>query len=426
MTTSRSSATSTDDAPAAPASGRLGRYRHLPALAGKNFLPSGFLARLPLAMITVGALTLVTAASGSYALGGMAAGAVGIGSAAGAPAQGYLADRKGQRAVLLAAAAAHAVAIAGLLVAAGTAPGPAGAAVNLAAALMVGLTCPQVGPLARVRWMAMTERRRELRDTALSYESTADELTFVLGPALVGLLAALVAPWLPFVLAAVLTITMVPAFAVHPTHRTVHPAARAGQTAEGLPARSRPGWLLPAAVPALGMAAMGAFFGAVQAALSAFGGSFGAAESAGLLYAVLGLSSAATALSVAFWPERFAHTSRWVLCSGAMLAGAALLLLPQSPAPMVAALLAAGLPVGPVMVTVYSIGGLVAPAERLGTVMTMLASGVVLGAALGAAVAGGVAQAHGHTGAFLVAAAAAAAMLLVSLLGVRAVCTRRS
>ncbi|MFD1213161.1 MFS transporter [Arthrobacter sp. GCM10027362] len=421
MTTSSSSATSAapaTDGPATRPAGLFGRYRRLPEIAGRSFQPVGFLARLPLAMLTVGALTLVTTASGSYALGGMAAGAVGIGAAAGAPGQGYLADRKGQRRVLLVAAAAHSLAIAGLLAVVRFVPGFAGsgAGVVLAAALLMGLTCPQVGPLARVRWMAMTDGHPQVRDTALSYESTADELTFVLGPALVGLLAALVAPWLAFAVAAVLTLTMVSAFALHPTHRTVGPAAGRAHSGPPRPGRLRLAALVPAALPVLGMAAMGAFFGATQNGLSAFGGSFDAAESAGLLYALLGLSSAATALSVAFWPDRFAHTWRWILSAAALLAFTLLLLLPQSPAPMVAALLAAGLPVGPAMVTIYSLGAMLAPAHRLGTVMSMLASGVVLGSALGAALAGGAAQAHGHAGAFLVAAGAAAAMLLLSLL----------
>src|SRR3954469_12903166 len=137
MTSSSETTARTDAGQPAP-----GRFRQLPALAGRSFLPLGLLARLPLAMITVGALTLVTADSGSYALGGMAAGAVGLGAAAGAPAQGHLADRLGQRGVLLAAATAHTLAIAGLLAAVGLLPGAA-TAVVLAAALAVGLTCPQ-------------------------------------------------------------------------------------------------------------------------------------------------------------------------------------------------------------------------------------------------------------------------------------------
>lgn len=186
-------------------------------------------------MLTVGTLTLVTSVSGSYAVGGTAAGAVGIGSALGAPVLGALADRRGQRTVLLAAAALNALAVLALIAAA-YAMTPAGVfpAALLAAAFAAGASCPQVGPLARVRWMALTSQSsrngrsatsrgadKQDLDTALSYESTADELTFVLGPALVGILASLLAPWLPLALAAALTITLVPAFAVHRTHRAV-------------------------------------------------------------------------------------------------------------------------------------------------------------------------------------------------------------
>ncbi|HKU04108.1 MAG TPA: MFS transporter, partial [Arthrobacter sp.] len=58
-----------------------GRFSRLPHLAGAGFLPLGLFARLPLAMLAMGTLTLVTSASGSFAAGGTAAGAVGIGSA---------------------------------------------------------------------------------------------------------------------------------------------------------------------------------------------------------------------------------------------------------------------------------------------------------------------------------------------------------
>lgn len=95
-----------------------GRFARLPELAGAGFLPIGLFARLPLAMLTVGTLTLVTAVSHSYAIGGMAAGAVGIGSALGAPVVGSLADRAGQRIVLLTAAVVNALAVAAVIAAA--------------------------------------------------------------------------------------------------------------------------------------------------------------------------------------------------------------------------------------------------------------------------------------------------------------------
>ena len=430
--------------PGQAAAGTAGRYARIFALAGRGFIPVAFLARLPLAMLTVGALTLVTSVTGSYATGGLAAGAVGIGSALGAPILGFAADRVGQRPILLSAAIVNPLATALVLYMAYLLSDGSSAAGILAAAFLMGATCPQVGPLARVRWMSMTSRRpagpatgtegaRDL-DTAMSYEGTADELSFVLGPALVGLLAAAVAPWLPLALAAVLTLTMVAAFAVHPTVKTVIPAraakaARSAAAASGEPepavaAEPRADWLL-IALPVLGMVAMGTFFGGTQTSLTAFGGVFGISSAAGLLYAVMGISSAAAALSVAFWPERFGPAARWMAAAAAMTAFSVLLLFPTNIPTMLAALFILGIPVGPTMVSIFGIGAVVAPGHLMGTVMTMLASGVVTGTALGAALAGRLADSHGHQAAFLVTVGAAAALLLLSLCTRWAVAARR-
>ena len=434
-------------APARPS--RLpGRFARLPELAGPGFLPLGLFARLPLAMLTVGTLTLVTAVSHSYAIGGMAAGAVGIGSALGAPVLGSLADRAGQRIVLLVAAVINTLAVAGLVAAAYVTPGygsVSDAVGVLIAAFLAGASCPQVGPMARVRWMALTTRNlspssttggrsvaanRADLDTALSYEGTADEITFVLGPALVGVLASMVAPWLPLALAAVMTITLVPAFAIHPSQLAVVPAPRKpgagvapsnGQEPPGVqstqvtPERANRWAGAVVAVPVVAMVCMGTFFGATQNALSAFSAQYATAEIAGLLYAVMGLSSAVAALSVAFWPQRFSLASRWVAAALAMSGLSLLLLLPAGIWPMVFVLLILGIPVGPVMVTVFSIGGVVAPAGRMATVMTALASGIVAGTALSSYLAGQLAETQGPGAAFVVSMAAAAGLLLLGV-----------
>ncbi|TLM82385.1 MFS transporter [Pseudarthrobacter sp. NamE2] len=406
------------DADATAKTAPAGRFARLSHLAGRSFIPLGLFARLPLAMLTVGTLTMVTSVSGSYALGGTAAGAVGIGSAMGAPLLGALADRQGQRPVLLASAVLNTVAVIALVLAtAGLDAAGTFYAGVLAASFAAGASSPQVGPLARVRWMALTSEvpapgsKRDL-DTALSYESTADEVTFVLGPALVGILASLLAPWLPLALAAAMTIILVPAFANHPTRHAVRPLGKAARAAGGSRGRDR----IPraAALPVLTMVCMGTFFGATQAGLSSFSAGLSGSELAGLLYAVMGLSSAAAALSVAYWPRRFSLCWRWVLSAVLMAALAVLLLVPSSLAGMVAVLLVLGLPVGPVMVTVFAAGGVLAPAGRLGTVMTALASGIVAGTALGSSLGGQLAESGGYHAAFLVPVGAA---LMLALLG---------
>ncbi|MET1036578.1 MAG: MFS transporter [Arthrobacter sp.] len=392
---------------------RSSPYRGLLEVAGAAFFPIAFFARLPLAMLTIGALTLVSATTGSYASGGLAAGAVGIGSAIGAPALGYAADRWGQRPVLLPAAVVHTAVVAGLLLAAG--PGAVAWAVLLLA-FAAGATCPQVGPMARVRWMSLTSGRpagrREL-ETALSYESTVDELTFVMGPALVGLLASLVAPWLPLALAAALTLALVPAFAVHrtaaavPSHRD-HPSSPNARWDRARAVR--------VGTAVTGMIGMGTLFGATAAGSVAFAGAAGDSSAGGLLYAALGLTSAAAALSVSAWPSAWAQPARWVGCALALVPLALLLQLPASTPAMVAVLLLVGIPVGPVMVTIFTVGGDVAPRGLLGTVMTLLASGIVVGTAIGNGLAGALADEFGHRGAFAVAAGAAVMLLLAGVL----------
>lgn len=413
----------TPESAAAPAPAK-GRYGRILELAGPAFFSVAFLARLPLAMLTIGALTLVTSITGSYAQGGFAAGAVGVGSALGGPALGYLADRVGQRPVLLGAAVANPLLIIATILTAAQLPDGGTLAAVLAAAFGMGATGPQVGPLARVRWMALTARDRTGKElgTALSYESMADELSFVLGPALVGLLAAAVSPWLPLALAAVLSASMVSAFAFHRSAAIVRPAPRRAKNTPRPPrdGAQRASWGL-LALPVLGMVAMGTFFGATQTSLAAFGGSFGAADAAGLLYSIMGISSAAAALSVAFWPQRFSQSARWVVSAAAMTAAALLLLVPSGVPGMLAVLFLLGIPVGPTMVSIFGIGAELAPKHLMGTFMTLLASGTVAGTAIGSGLAGPLAEAYGHPAAFLVSAGAAVSLLILGLASAAAV-----
>lgn len=380
-------------------------------------------------MLTIGVLTMVTQVSNSYAIGGFAAGAIGLGAAVGAPFVGYLADRLGQKRVLLVAAVVNALLVGAVVLLAyallprdGARLADGATLVVLFAALLAGSTSPQVGPLSRVRWMALSKKlpakeRGPAVDTALSLEGTADEVTFVLGPALVGLLASLLAPWLPLALAAVMTAVLVSLFALHPTVEVVGPRMAAGSTVgnAGYVTKEKPKWLL-VAVPVLGMLFMGTFFGSAQTALTAFTGVHGSVDQAGLMYAIMGSSSAVTALSVAYWPEKFSHAWRWVLSAGLMAAGSAAFLLPTSLGQMAWVLLLVGLFVGPVMVSIFSVGSKVAPQQWMGTVMTALSSGIVAGTALGSAVSGSLAQSVGYSAAFVVPIAAASALFILGLI----------
>src|SRR5690606_4716572 len=116
---------------------------------------------------------------------------------------GAVADRIGQRPVVLFQSLLGALGLVVLVLLTGHGTEVAGL---VATAVLTGLVLPQVGPLARVRWRPMTdsevEHQRQLLDAAFSYEGAADEASFVLGPALVGLGAVAVSPAGSLVLAA--------------------------------------------------------------------------------------------------------------------------------------------------------------------------------------------------------------------------------
>src|SRR5690606_2617826 len=308
----------------------------LPQLAGRPFLPVAFLARLPFSMLTIGTLLLVTSTTSSVALGGLASAATALGTAVGGPTQGVLADRVGQRRVLLVCVPLATLAVLGLVLAA-SAPGATAAV--LVAAAATGASAPQVGPLARVRWLRLAHAEPRTVGAAMSYESTADEVSFVLGPALVGVLASAGSPQAAVLAAAGGIAVFGTAFALHPTAR------------------------------------------------AALAGGAGVPGSAGLGYAVRGVGSAVTALAVVALPRRWGLRGRWVTFAAGLLAGTLALVLAAaggSLAAVVVAVAATGLFVGPVMVTVFTVAGERAPAGRTAAAMTLVASANVVGVAMGA------------------------------------------
>ncbi|MCR1984247.1 MFS transporter, partial [Cellulosimicrobium cellulans] len=372
------------------------------------------LARLPFSMLTIGTLLLVSSTTSSVALGGLASAATALGTALGGPTQGALADRVGQRRVLLVCVPVATVAVLALVLSA-SAPG-ATAAVLLAAAA-TGASAPQVGPLARVRWLRLAADEPRTVEAAMSYESTADEVSFVLGPALVGVLASAGSPQVAVLAAAGGIAVFGAAFALHPTARATAPhgtGTGAHGTAAGPADGGTAALVRREAVVLVGMLAMGLLFGGTQAALTALTRDAGVPGSAGLVYAVMGVGSAITALSVVALPRRWGLRSRWITFAAGLLVGTAGLVLAAaggSLTAVVVAVAATGLFVGPVMVTVFTVAGERAPAGRTASAMTLVASANVVGVAIGASGGGALADTVSTTSAF--ALPVVAAVLLV-------------
>ncbi|MDP2774655.1 MAG: MFS transporter, partial [Nocardioides sp.] len=279
-----------------------------------------------------------------------------------------------------------------------------------------GLLLPQVGPLARVRWRPITQpepaRQQRLMDAAFSYEGAADEASFVLGPALVGLLVAVLSPGSAVLVAAGLLLVFGCAFAVHPTARLT------GRVAGPLVGHGRfLGVVLVGLLAA--QLCIGMLFGSVQTGTTALTTDAGQPGLAGLVHACLGVGSVIAGLATVALPQRIGQERR-VLVSAALLALFALpLLLVDSVLALVLAVLLLGFGVAPYMIGVFSIGERAVPPARVGLAMTLLAGATGIGYAVGSTVAGRLADADGHSAAFTVTVVATLLALLLAVAGQR-------
>ncbi|WP_341925288.1 MFS transporter [Nocardioides psychrotolerans] len=393
----------------------LASYRRLFDLAGPLYVVVAFLGRLPLSMSQIGTMLLVSTATGSYGAGGLAAGALAVANAIGSPVAGELADRVGQRPLVLVQSVLGALGLVALVTLTGT---DAADGSLIATAGLVGLVLPQVGPLARVRWRPITRdtghRQPRLMDAAFSYEGAADEASFVLGPALVGVVVVLASPSGAMLLAAALLAVFGCAFAAHPTARLT------GGTAGALGGDGR---ILTAIFVGLLLAqgCLGLFFGSIQTGTTALTTEVGRPGLAGIIHACLGVGSVLAGLATVAISERVGHERRVLVSASALVLLSLPLLLVDSVAGLIVTVLLLGFGVAPYMIGVFSIGERAVPAGRVGLAMTLLAGATGIGYAVGSTVAGRLADLHGHPAAFAVTVSATVLAVALATLGQRPV-----
>lgn len=394
-------------------------------LTGKTYFPITLFGRLPYAMIVVGVLLMIEDARNSYADGGITSAMIGVGAAIFGPVLGIISDRVGQRLVLLVTVGMNAAA---LLVLAWVSYSGFPLWVLMLCAFMIGATAPQLSPLSRARLVNIIDanmtgtRRNKVFQGVMSYESTADEIVFVFGPVLVGVLAIAAGAWTPIIVAAGVTLLLITAFALHPTANAASPAARRTDTGSidtsaHLPQAPITDLLkFEVLVLVFAMISVGLFFGATLMSLTAFSGNVlrDAAE-AGILYGVMGIGSAILALSVTIFPQKFRLSDRLIVFSVILLIGSIMLPQMQDTAGMMLALFIAGCGIGPILVTIYSLGSVRGPYGRSNAIMTMLSSSIIVGQSSATAVVGNVAEVYGHQSALWLSAVSA---ILVTIFAV--------
>ncbi|GAA0430839.1 MFS transporter [Acrocarpospora corrugata] len=382
----------------------VGPYRGLFSTPGvKSFVLAGFVGRIPISMLGIGITLLVHSITGSYATAGAVSAIVSLAFAVAAPLSGRLVDRFGQARILVPFVFVHGIALSGLML---LAHAHAPLWTLFVSGAIAGVSATSLGSMVRARWSYLLSDSGKLH-AAFSFESVADEVIFVTGPAFTAVVATSVNVYAGLIVAVVLTVLGTLAFAL--LKRTEPPAVRHRQE-RGSPI-AIPGVALLSGV----LLAMGAVFGSVDIVTVAFAEEQGSKAAAGFLLAAFSGGSMVSGLWYGARAWKITLRSRLVRGLFVFVAGLTPVLLMHSLGAMAVALFFAGLAISPTLITSFSLIERLVPAGQLTEGMSWLSTSVGLGVAVGAWAGGHLTDSFGASNAYGFAYACA---LLAALVGV--------
>ncbi|KUN07017.1 ABC transporter [Streptomyces yokosukanensis] len=363
-----------------PASSRPGYGQLLRTRGAWTFLLPGFAARQPFAMLTLSIVLLVQHTTGSYGAAGATAAVTGVSMALFAPYSGRLADRYGQRVVLIPGVLVHT--LAGLsLTALALAHAPLW--VLFLAAVPTGASVPQVGPMVRARW-GVKLQDSPLMTTAAAFESVTDELTFVVGPLLATALCTTVAPAAGLITEGALTLVGGLLFAAQKGTQPPVSGANGHARVEHASALRIPG-VRVLVVTFLGI---GSVFGGMQVSLAAFTESIGDPGLNGVLYGVFAAGNMLSGIVCGAIAWKAAPQRRLVAGYTALAITASALWTAHSVLLLAGLGLLVGMCIAPALITGYTLVDSLVPAGARTEAFTWLTGAVALGQAAAVTVAG--------------------------------------
>ena len=370
----------------------MSRYRAFIATPrAARVLGSALLARLPIGMSSLAIVLVIRERGGSFALAGLASGLFTFANAACSPLQGRLIASFGPARVVWVSVVANSVALAGLATAAQVgAPAP----VIVTIALAAGPFVPPISACSRGLWPILARDHASL-ETAYALDAVSQELLWTSGPLIVAVAASISSAVLAVWLAALFTLVGGLWFATAPTLRAQRPTRSRAHPGE----RVLGSLGLVAMLVAMALAGVGN--GALALGLPALASHLGVRTASGPLLAMLSLGSLAGGLLHGGRTWRIPAQMRYQLLLG--LAG--VLALPVAVAPDVPVALVlsavAGAPWAAMMSCQFSLVNTVAHAGTATEAFAWNTSALVVGIAVGTAVAGILVDAIGVSGPFI-------------------------
>ncbi len=375
-----------------------------------RFSAAGVIGRMPMSMFGLGTVLLISAATGKYGMAGAVSAVGSLGYAFCSPQIARLVDTRGQRRVLLPLLAVFTIATAALIV---TVELQAATWAFFVCGAVAGATMPSLGTMVRARWSVLLAGSPRLH-AAFSFESVADELCFVIGPAAVTLLATEVFPAAGVGVAALLCLGGTLWFAAQTRTEPVVARAtepvRRSRRVEGAPA---PGLVVLAPVYLL----LGAMFVSIDLSTVSFAQHFGHKPLAGFILGTYALGSATGGLWYGSRQWRAPVETRFAVTLTLTVLGVTTFWAQPNLLTLTCGIYLCGLTIAPTLIAGFSLLEAQAKPGRRTEAMSWLSSGIGVGLAVGASVVGFILDAHGPRVGYAFAAACGVASAVTCLLG---------
>nr|WP_269770050.1 MFS transporter [Brevibacterium antiquum] len=368
---------------------------------------AGLVARMPIAVLSLGIVLFIQGVSGSYGMAGIVAAVFMVVQALAGPGIARMVDRLGQARVMVPIVIVHLVALALLIV---SVYEDWSVVLLLVFAGIGGATVGSVGSLIRSRWSHTVKSPNQLQ-TAFSWESVADELLFVSGPVVATVLATAI--WPPAGIILSMISSALGSTMLYIQKSTEPPPIERSTEAKGHVV-SNPGIFAIIIVNVF----LGVNFGAIDVIAVAFSEEQGVKSLAGVLLSALAFGSllCGALYGAKTWSMPSHH--RFGIAVSLLAVTVSLMLLAQNMWSFGVLLFFVGSTIAPSLIGANSVVEQLAPPRRLTEAFAWLGTSLAFGVAFGSAIAGNIIDSADAKTAMLLPAGCAivGAVLALSLL----------
>ena len=377
------------------------RLKHVPfvfssALTGRFAYP---LVGLPL-------LFAVKEATQSFSAAGIAVGAYGAGAGFLAPARARLIDRFGRRLVLLLLSSVFGLSLVALALLTSSGA-PVWLCVTVAG--LLGAFAPPLGPTMRVAWASLTPTPVLLKK-ALSLDAVLEELLYLVGPALSGLLLVIIQPSTALLIPAALILVGTALMMSSPAMAATPVDASSRDAASTAPLLTEPRFIA-LLLPVL---AAGLVVGTVYVAVPAMIATLGNAAAVGAVLALFAAGSAVGGLVYGALHITVSSQRQLMILATLFIIASAGAGLTTSTISLGLVISAAGLFLSPVMIVAYFAANAFGGTTRQTESTTWVNTAHNVGAAAGSALSGFLVESWNVSSTFLTTAGTAAVFVALS------------